>query len=531
MDLEIAGYIGLIILVLFVFYRMAIFVLLFLINPLGELDAGGASYIAPFASNHYNSATGKLHLSENPLHESCGSAVRLAEDLASFADPQVTYKLLKIDDIQKSKNSYAHLALQGNDNNILTTTDKTLHARLKSLIAPAFTPKSIGDLEPLMFNVWSTFEAKVKQMGSEASDGWAVVDMDTYSVNISLDIFGETILGSSLGLLEKGQHPLVNAQQQIFNSVIAKTFWPYLGFFNRGEPTDKAEQTQLRILTQAVDDRVALNKNGERRNDILQTFIDHKDSATGDKLTEDEVVSTLAALNVAGGETTGGALSWALYYLVKSSRAMDRLRAELDEAFPQGLDKQMDVASLKSLRFLDAVIRETLRMRPPVTAIAREISKDAWMSLRDVDGQPRKLLIPGGAHVQMSLCALHRSSRLWKGSGEFIPERWLDGEGGGPDEYERSKAEVEAAIWTKPKPTNRGAYLPFSEGSRDCIGKLYALNVLRICIAHLVRRFDIAFKADPQTPDEALGLAFVAQRIGEKGVLDLKLRPRTLSIK
>ncbi|KAJ3338028.1 hypothetical protein HDU93_010094 [Gonapodya sp. JEL0774] len=531
-DWELALYLGTVLLVLFVVYRMVIFVLVFLINPLGELESGDTSYIFPFVGNYYRSATGRLFQAEYALHEVCGSAVRISEDLASVIDPQVVHQILEDEDWPKSKNSYAHLAFNKDTDNILTTTDKIFHARIRSLVAPAFSSEALSVLEPLMIKVWNTFEDKIRTIQADG-DGWIPVNMDTYSANIALDIIGETIFGSSFRMIESGNHPLLDARRQVFDSVLHKVFWPYLGYFYSGPSRTKAVETELRLLTNAVDARVGLNKSGERRVDILQTLLDYKDPVTGDKLSEEEVARTIGALHMAGGETTGGALSWAIYYLLRTPTAFEKLRIELDEAFPTGLSERLELAKLKKLPFLDAVIKETLRLRPAVSSIVRKLEHEKTLYFRDVKGKLTRLIFPEETHVAASLFSLHRSARLWVRPNDFDPERWNDGLAA-PGEHSSTPVvesqSQEQCVWGKPLLVNRGAYLPFSKGSRDCVGKEFALDILRFTLGHLIRRFEILpHPIDPQLPqrtDAEFGIAFVASRIGEKDALLVKMRFR-----
>ncbi|MET0284529.1 MAG: cytochrome P450, partial [Polyangiales bacterium] len=113
---------------------------------------------------------------------------------------------------------------------------------------------------------------------------------------------------------------------------------------------------------------------------------------------------------------------------------------------------------LANMPFLDAVIREALRLYPPAYAFGREVV------------EPFKLggvLLPKGAQVITSPWAMHRNPRYWRAPESFMPARWLDGE-------------------TKKLP--RYAYMPFGGGHRICIGSHFALLEAGLLLATLMQQ-------------------------------------------
>ncbi len=172
---------------------------------------------------------------------------------------------------------------------------------------------------------------------------------------------------------------------------------------------------------------------------------------------------------IAGSDTTSTALSSALYYLTLYPAIYNSLQTALDTAIPGG-DMTWSYEVVKYLPYLEAIISETLRLKPPVPgAIHRQTpSQGLWI---DDD-----LFVPGDVYVAVPTYALHRDTRYWgPRAEEFWPERWLDTDG-------------------KFNPSHGGdAFIPFSIGSYSCIGRVLAMIELRIVLSRIALNFDLAF--------------------------------------
>ncbi|CAI2178244.1 3698_t:CDS:2 [Funneliformis geosporum] len=164
---------------------------------------------------------------------------------------------------------------------------------------------------------------------------------------------------------------------------------------------------------------------------------------------------------LAGHETTSNGLSWALYSLAKNPHIQDLLREELVKAFPDKSKFNPTFDEINSLEYLNCIIKETLRLYPPVTVTLRSNIED------QVFGEH---FIPKNTPIIIPFVALHRLPSIWGPTAdEFVPKRWLD------------------------PPSIQGIsnynYLPFSTGLRSCIGSKLALNEIKILLSLLVRNF------------------------------------------
>lgn len=187
------------------------------------------------------------------------------------------------------------------------------------------------------------------------------------------------------------------------------------------------------------------------RDDILGALLVTKD-ADGKPMPDDEIRDVLMTLVLAGYETTATGLAWAVERLAWHPRALNRLCASLDA--DEG-------------EYIDAVVKETLRMRPPLWHIGRRLSTDT---------QIKGYTIPAGTVVVVPLLTIHRRPDLYPEPLTFRPERYIEG-----------------------KPPSYG-WIPFGGGVRRCIGASFAPMEMRVVLREVLRRF--TFKPAEREPEK-----------------------------
>ncbi|KAL4861311.1 hypothetical protein BDV12DRAFT_208149 [Aspergillus spectabilis] len=172
------------------------------------------------------------------------------------------------------------------------------------------------------------------------------------------------------------------------------------------------------------------------------------------------------AIVIAGSDTTSGALSAIFYELVRHPEEIEKLRAELapyaDEKAPNG---EFSHSSIGHLDHLNGVINEVLRLYPAVPSALQRITPPEGIV---IDG----VYIPGNMHIYCPLYTMGRSELSYAKPNEFIPERWYN-----QPELVKHKA----------------AFIPFSAGEFNCIGRPLALMNLRTTVARLIMEFDVKF--------------------------------------
>ncbi|HEX4212333.1 MAG TPA: cytochrome P450 [Candidatus Dormibacteraeota bacterium] len=221
------------------------------------------------------------------------------------------------------------------------------------------------------------------------------------------------------------------------------------------------------LLDRLISDR-RLDAAG--RKDLLSMMVTSAEDG-GHGFDNDETKLTALPLFFAGHETTAVTLTWTLLLLSRHPEVADRVRTEIEEVLGERLPEPDDV---RSLRYLNWVVQEALRLYPPIWGFGREAMQDTQID---------SYTIPKGTTVFMSQWVLQRDRRYFDRPEEFDPERWSDGLAGR---------------------LPRGAYVPFGLGSRRCLGNVFALTEAVLVLATICRRFNLQALSPEDPPMDPL---------------------------
>lgn len=197
--------------------------------------------------------------------------------------------------------------------------------------------------------------------------------------------------------------------------------------------------------------------------DLLAMLMEAKDEETGEQMSDKQLRDEVMTMFLAGHETTGNALTWTFYYLNEHPDVAARLLEELD-AVLGGRTPTLEDAM--KLAYTERVIKESMRLRPPVWLFARSVNED------DEIGGYR---VPAKSKVFVSPYFTHRHPDLWDEPERFDPDRFLP--------------EAEAA-------RDKYAYIPFAGGPRICIGNAFAMLEAKLLLAQIAQRFDVVRATD-----------------------------------
>ncbi|KAL8144109.1 hypothetical protein V2J09_017141 [Rumex salicifolius] len=225
-----------------------------------------------------------------------------------------------------------------------------------------------------------------------------------------------------------------------------------------------------------VDERKKLGSTKARNGKDVKCAIDHMlDAQQKGEITEDNILYIVENINVAAIETTLWSIEWAIAELVNHQDIQTKLRAELDSVL--GKSTSITEPDVSNLPYLQAVIKETLRLRMPIPLLVPHMNLDA-AKLGGYD-------IPAESKVVVNAWWLANDPARWVRPEEFRPERFLEEEAG-----------VEAN-------GNDFRYLPFGVGRRSCPGIVLALPLLGIVIGRLVQSFEMS----PAKGEEAVDMS------------------------
>jgi cytochrome P450 len=204
-------------------------------------------------------------------------------------------------------------------------------------------------------------------------------------------------------------------------------------------------QRRLRVADALLYEEIARRRADpdlDERTDVLSLLLRARDE-DGEPMSDHELRDELMTMLLAGHETTATGLAFAFDLLLRNPLVLARLREELDS---------------EDDAYLDAVVTETLRLRPVIDAAERTLTKP-----RTIGGWE----LPAGIRVYPAIALVHRREDLYPRAHEFRPERFLDGK-------------AESYAW-----------LPFGGGIRRCIGAALAQAEMAEVIRTVMTRVDL----------------------------------------
>jgi cytochrome P450 len=201
--------------------------------------------------------------------------------------------------------------------------------------------------------------------------------------------------------------------------------------------------------------------------DLLARLMQARDPESGQQMNDEQLVDNLLTFYLAGHETTAKALTWTLYLLARSPRWAQALAAEIERVAGGAT---ISAAHLERLALTQQVLKEAMRLYPPVPIMTRQAVADAQL-----DGR----VVKAGTSLVMPIYACHRHARRWDNPDAFDPERFAPGREENIPRYQ---------------------YLPFGAGPRICIGMAFALLEATAILATLLQRARFAATAHEPAP-------------------------------
>jgi cytochrome P450 len=225
-------------------------------------------------------------------------------------------------------------------------------------------------------------------------------------------------------------------------------------------------QALMRRVDRLIYDELAERRtSGElsEREDILSLLLTARHADSGQPMSDRELRDELMTLLLAGHETTANALAWAVERLAHHPDKLARLRD--------------DVAAGET-EYLDAVITETLRLRPVISLVGRRLTAPVQIG---------EWLLPAGVTVTPSIYLVHRRPDIYPEPERFRPERFA----GGKQPDDPGAAQTSEARRRASKPGTY-SWIPFGGGVRRCLGGAFAQLEMAVVLAELVQRWDVA---------------------------------------
>ena len=311
----------------------------------------------------------------------------------------------------KSKDYRDELSFLGNG---LITSEGSFWLRQRRLAQPAFHRKRIAAYSETMVSyaqrLLTSWEASAKS-GAER-------DVHEDMMRVTLEIVAKTLFHVDIsdGAEEIGEALEVFMNSDRTNEPLWQMFLPKrfptpnrLRFKRANEEMDRL------VYGLIAERRRDIENGGEDKGDLMSMLMNAQDADTGERMTDGQLRDELLSILMAGHETTANALSWTWTLLAQYPEVETRLHAELDEVLGGRAPTLQD---LPRLRLTEQVIKESMRVSPPVWGVGREALENC-----EVGGYA----VPKGMQLSLPQWLVHRDERFFGDAKTFRPERWVEG--------------------------------------------------------------------------------------------------------
>ncbi|KZO96850.1 cytochrome P450 [Calocera viscosa TUFC12733] len=392
------------------------------------------------------------------------------------------------------------------------------HKRLRKALNPGFTPQALKQFVPTFYESAHKVQEAWNTALADQKEPEVTIDVQKWMNAITLDTIGLTGFSYDFGLLRGEWPPVI----QVLSSFGAKPvdFFSALSFLllqtvpqiiNIPSPRNKLFTALNDSMSEVVSKVIAKMKEEKLETQDHFSMLGPLMKSSGN-ITSTELAAQMNTLILAGYETTANSLSWCLHELSTRPALQKKIREELAQ-FPHPTYDQLQ----NQMPVLESILRETLRMHPPVTEHARRAQADDAIPLYEPiitkDGKVvDHINVVAGQGVVIGIEAVNKSTHIWgPDAHEFNPERWLSGD------LPKLAREVQGYHHL----------LSFTDGPRHCIGKYFAVLEFKAVLSVLMRAF--SFEPSDGTGKNVKthrGFLPRPQTIGSKpGVLMMRVRP------
>jgi cytochrome P450 len=364
--------------------------------------------------------------------------------------------------------------------NGLVTASNAVQRRQRKLVAPALAHRRVVGYAKAMV-----------QLAEAAQGQWTeggVIDVHQEMMQLTQVIVAQTLLHADV-LPESAElsHALTVANEWAGHGIAQLIAIPKVVPTPRNLKLRKA----IRRLDSTVYRLIAERRASGDQGDILSMLLLAKEEGGGEGMSDQQVRDEVLTIFLAGHETTANALTWTFYLLSRHPEVARRVRVEVAQALGGRSPTYQDLGRMP---YALQVLKESMRLYPPVYAISRRAVKDL-----PVDD----FMIKRGTILFINIYAMHRNAEIYPDPERFDPDRFSP-------ENEKQRA--------------RDAYLPFGAGPRNCIGSAFAMMEGHLLLAALAQRVNFELVPGQTIVEEPLvtlrpksGIRMVVRRTGGEG--------------
>ncbi|XP_061398199.1 cytochrome P450 4d8-like [Musca vetustissima] len=366
---------------------------------------------------------------------------------------------------------------------LLLSDSRKWHARRK-IIRPTF---SFSILEQFL-EVFDRQSTVLVNCLLEKADGVSAFDILPYICPATLDIITESAMGVNVHAQTDKSMPYTMAVKELTELIVWRCIRGYLHhetIFSILSPLKKLRQTKLiklmhNFTRNVIEERRKLldmqlkSEKNTGQNDDPDDIGEKKHMALldvlllatidGRPLSIDDICEEVDTFLYGGHDTITTSLSFTLYLVSRHPEVQKMLLSEIYTVYGESNIEPFTMTTLNELKYMECVIKESLRLYPPVPLIGREITEDFPYTHSNLGNG----IIPASTQVFISIYHTMRDPKTYDNSTEFIPDRH-----------------------TESPASNPFSYIPFSAGPRNCIGQRFTMLEMKIVLCKVLREYEL----------------------------------------
>jgi enediyne biosynthesis protein E7 len=362
--------------------------------------------------------------------------------------PEYAEQILQKRAANYDKNTRSSSFIRSITGESLLTSNGDAWKRERRMVQPAFHHQQIAKLAGKMADITASMLGKWRTHPPDTP-----LDISSEMTRLTYSVVGETLFSFETKLDAE-------AIERAMGTLLPHVFNRLGQWFNLPDwlptPSNRRFRNALaevdKIVYQIIERHRQEQAIDEGKFDLLTMLLQVRDEKGG-SLTNQQLRNETITFLLAGHETTANALTWLFYLVAKHPNVEEQLSEEISRVLA---DRSPTLADISKLTYTQAVIKETMRLYPPIWIIERRVIAEDRLG---------GFTLPAGSSVAISPYAMHRHPGFWDRPDEFDPTRFLGA----------------------PPP----CYLPFGLGPRFCIGNEFAMMEAQIVTALVIQSFQL----------------------------------------
>lgn len=422
---------------------------------------------------------GRMHEIQRRNHQQYGAIFKEPFGPAKnvcVADPSIVEEILRSEGQFPNRPPYESWVLYNSLRNrrggVMTSQGDYWKRSRRTLNPKLMKPQPAGQFLQGMNEATDEFVARLRHLKDALADRGSVRQLPLEINKYTMEAVGRVLLNVRIGTLDPNMSPkirefieaigvmfLTGHQLMAFakvHQILRTRVWR-----QHVQAWDTIYTVSNELMAEQVDAaKRRLEEESPEDPDHTTDLISHMVAAG--TLTREEIIDNLTETFMGGVDTVANGVSFMLYLLSINQSAQTKLREEVDKVLGK---RSCTMADLQAMPYLKAVVKETLRLFPPIPINARVTQEEVVIS---------NYRIPKGTIIMLNNYTMSRDARIFKDPDVFIPDRWL-------------RAEV--ASW------HPFSAIPFGYGVRSCVGRRVSENLMYLAAIQMVQNF--VLRKDP----------------------------------